>query len=52
MDNMDKTYINSENSKHFDIFKLEINLDDIMKLKLTDKNVALSNVSVSYTGET
>ena len=46
---MDKTFINSENSKHFDLFKLKINLND--KVRLGEKNVALSNVSVYYTGK-
>ena len=46
---MDKTFINSENSKHFDLFKLKINLND--KIRLGEKNVALSNVSVYYTGK-
>ena len=46
MDKMDKTFINSENSKNCDLFKLEINLDDKIKLKLSDKNVGLSNISV------
>ena len=46
---MDKTFINSENSKNFNLFKLEIKLND--KIKLSDKNVALSNITVCYRGK-
>ena len=42
---MDTVFINSENSKTSDLHRLLINLTDKMKLKRSDKYVALSNLS-------
>ena len=46
---MDTIFTNSENSKMFDLHKLLLNLTDKIKLKRTDKYVALSNLSICYT---
>ena len=46
---MDTIFTNSENSKMSDLHKLLLNLTDKIKLKRTDKYVALSNLSICYT---
>ena len=46
---MNTIFINSENSKTSDTHRLLLNLSDKMKLKRSDKYVALSNLSIYYT---
>ena len=41
--------MNSENSKTSDLHRLFLNLSDKIKLKRSDKYVALSNPSIYYT---
>ena len=41
--------MNSKNSKTYDPYKLLINLADKMNIKISDKYVALSNLSMYYT---
>ena len=41
--------MNSKNSKTSDSHGLLLNLTDIIKLKRSDKNVVLSNLSIYYT---
>ena len=46
---MDTMFMNSENSKTFDLRRLLLNLLDRINLKGSNKYVALSNLSVYYT---
>ena len=46
---MDTIFMNSGNSKRSDARKLLLNLSDKIKLKRSDKCVALSNLSIYYT---
>ena len=46
---MDTIFLNSENSKKSDPHRLLLNLTDKINLKRSDKYVALSNHSISYT---
>ena len=46
---MDITFINSENSKTSDPQTLSFNLSDKINLKISDKYVVLSNLSIYYT---
>ena len=46
---MNTIFINSENSKTPDTHRLLFNLSDKIKLKRSDKYVALSNLSIYYT---
>ena len=46
---MNTIFINSENSKTSDTHRLLLNLSDKIKLKRSDKYVALSNLSIYYT---
>ena len=46
---MDTTFTNSENSKTSDPHRLLLSLSDKINLKRSDKDVALSNISVYYT---
>ena len=46
---MNTIFINSENSKTSDTHRLLFNLSDKIKLKRSDKYVALSNLSIYYT---
>ena len=46
---MDTTFLNSKNSKTSDPHRLLLNLTDEIKLKRSDKFVALSNLSIYYT---
>ena len=46
---MDTIYMNSGNSKTPDPQRLFLNLSDKIKLKIIDKYVALSNLSIYYT---
>ena len=48
---MDTIFMNSENSKASDPHRLLLNLTDKINLKRSDKYVALSNLSISYTWE-
>ena len=41
--------MNSDNSKTSDPHRILLNLSDKIKLKRSDKYVALSNLSISYT---
>ena len=43
--------MNSKNRKTFDRCRLLLNLSDIISLKKSDKYVALSNLSIYYTGK-
>ena len=43
---MDTIFMNSENSKAFDPHSLLLNLLDKINLKISDKYVALSNLSI------
>ena len=43
---MDTIFMNSENSKAFDLHSLLLNLLDKINLKISDKYVALSNLSI------
>ena len=42
-------FMNPKNSKTSDPYRLLLNLTDKIKLKLSDKYVALSNLSMYYT---
>ena len=42
-------FMNSENSKTFDPHRLLLNLSDKRNVKIGDKHVALSNLSIYYT---
>ena len=46
---MDTIFMNSENSKASDPPTLLLNLSDKINLKIRDKYVALSNLSIYYT---
>ena len=46
---MDTIFMNSENSKTSDAHRLLLNLSDKIKLKRSNKYVALSNLSIYYT---
>ena len=46
---MDSIFMNSKNSKTSDPYKLLLNLTDKIKLKRSDKYLALSNLSIYYT---
>ena len=46
---MDTIFMNSENSKTSDPYRLLFNLSDKINLKRSDKYVVLSNLSVYYT---
>ena len=46
---MDTIFMNSENSKTSDPPTLLLNLSDKINLKIRDKYVALSNLSIYYT---
>ena len=46
---MNATFMNSENSKTSEPYRLLLNLSDKVNLKSSDKYVALSNLSISYT---
>ena len=46
---MDTIFMNSENSKTSDTYRLLFNLSDKINLKRSDKYVVLSNLSVYYT---
>ena len=46
---MDTIFMNSKNSKTSDPNRLLLNLADEINLKKSDKNVALSNLSIYYT---
>ena len=46
---MDTVFMNSENSKTSDPPTLLLNLSDKINLKIRDKYVALSNLSIYYT---
>ena len=46
---MDTTFMNSGNSKTSDPQRLLLNLSDKINLKKSDKDVALSNLSIYYT---
>ena len=46
---MDTTFTNSENSKTSDTHRLLLSLSDKINLKRSDKDAALSNISVYYT---
>ena len=48
---MDTIFINSENSKPSDPHRLLHNITDKINLKVSDKYVALSNLSIYYTWE-
>ena len=46
---MDTIFMNSKNSRTSDSHRLLINLTDQIKLKRSDKYVALSNLSIYFT---
>ena len=46
---MDIIYMNSENSKTTDPHRLLLNLTDKINFQISDKYVALSNLSIYYT---
>ena len=46
---MDTIFMNSDNSKTSDPHRLLLNLLDKINLKISDKYVALSNLSIYYT---
>ena len=48
---MDTLFMNSENSKTSDPHRLLLNLTDKINLKRSDKYVALSKLSIYYTGK-
>ena len=48
---MDTIFMNSKNSRTSDSHRLLINLTDQIKLKRSDKYVALSNLSIYFTQE-
>ena len=48
---MDTIFLNSENSKPSDPHRLLFNITDKINLKVSDKYVALSNLSIYYTWE-
>ena len=46
---MDTIFMNSENSKKSDPYRLLLNLTDKINLKRNDQYIALSNLSIYYT---
>ena len=48
---MGTKFMNSENSKTFEPYRLLLNLSDKINLKRSNKYVALSNLSIYYTWE-
>ena len=48
---MDTIFMNSENSETSDPHRLLLNLTDKINLKRSDKYVALSNLSICYSGK-
>ena len=46
---MDTIFLNNENSERFEPYMLLVNLLHKIKLKRTDKYLALSNLSMYYT---
>ena len=46
---MDTIFMNSENSKTSDPYRLLLNRSDKIKMKRSDKYVVLSNFSIYYT---
>ena len=46
---MGTKFMNSENSKTFEPYRLLLNLSDKINLKRSNKYVALSNLSIYYT---
>ena len=46
---MDTIFLNSENSKISALHRLLLTLENKIKLKRSDKYVALSNLSMTYT---
>ena len=48
---MNTIFMNSENSKTSDPHRLLLNLSDKINLKRRDKYVALSNLTIDYTGK-
>ena len=46
---MDTVFMNSENSKISDLYRLLLSLADKLNLKRSDKYVALSNLRIYYT---
>ena len=48
---MDTIFMNSKNSRTSDSHRLLINLTDQIKLKRSDKYVALSNLNIYFTQE-
>ena len=46
---MDTVFMNFEDSKTSALYRLLLTLSDIMKLKRSDKYVALSNLGIYYT---
>ena len=46
---MDTIFMNSENSKTSDSYRLVLNLSDKVYLKRSDKYIAISNLSIYYT---
>ena len=49
LNRMDTIFMNFENSKTSDPQRLLLNLSDKINLKIGDKYVALSNLSICYT---
>ena len=48
---MDTIFMNSKNSELSDLHRLLLNITDKINLKSSDKYVALSNLSIYYTGK-
>ena len=48
---MNTIFLNSENSKISALYRLLLTLENKVKLKRSDKYVALSNLSMTYTWE-
>ena len=48
---MDTIFMNSKNSELSDLHRLLLNIIDKVNLKSSDKYVALSNLSIYYTGK-
>ena len=46
---MDTIFMNPENSKTYDPYRLLLNLADKINLNRSDKYVGLSNLSICYT---
>ena len=46
---MDTIFLNSENSKTSNSQTILLNLTDKINLKISDKHIALSNLSIYYT---